>query len=147
MGRDATANRTTGCRLGCAHARGSLPASDAARRVRASGAHAGWGQTMKWARGILVVVLPLVATPAFGYLKLGIQTGSTRAALKWARPPVRYAIESRSVPGVSVTDFQTAVGRAFATWEAVPTASISYQFAGFTAARAGAVDGQSTLGF
>src|SRR5207302_1671231 len=50
-------------------------------------------------------------------------------------------------PGVSVTDFQTAVGRAFASWEAVPTASISYQFGGFTAAQPGARDGQSTLGF
>ena len=34
------------------------------------------------------------------------------------------------MPGVSATDFQAAVARAFATWQAVPTASISYQFGG-----------------
>jgi hypothetical protein len=46
-----------------------------------------------------------------------------------------------------VDDFQAAVGRAFAQWQAVPTSSIAYQFAGFTAARPGQDDGLSTLGF
>jgi hypothetical protein len=51
------------------------------------------------------------------------------------------------VPGVSASDFQAAVGRAFSTWEAVPTASISYQFGGLTSSRPLEEDGRSTLGF
>jgi hypothetical protein len=48
---------------------------------------------------------------------------------------------------VSAADFQAATARAFATWQAVPTASIAYQFAGFTSSVPGDDDGRSTLGF
>src|SRR5206468_1758589 len=60
---------------------------------------------------------------------------------------VRYFVTDQGVTGVSATDLQAAAGRAFATWQAVPTASIAYQFAGFTAAAPGRDDGLSTLGF
>jgi hypothetical protein len=56
-------------------------------------------------------------------------------------------VSETGVPGVSATDFQGAVGRAFATWQAVPTASISYQLAGVTSASPGSDDGSSVLGF
>jgi hypothetical protein len=48
---------------------------------------------------------------------------------------------------VSPTEFQAAMARAFATWEAVPTASIRFQFAGFTSAEPGDDDDLSVLGF
>jgi hypothetical protein len=48
---------------------------------------------------------------------------------------------------VTASDLQNAVGRAFATWTAVPTASITYQLAGVTSASPGADDGASVLGF
>jgi hypothetical protein len=48
---------------------------------------------------------------------------------------------------VTPVDLQAAVARAFATWQAVPSASIAYQFAGFTSAPPLEEDGQSTLGF
>jgi hypothetical protein len=69
--------------------------------------------------------------------------------VNWARSPVRYFVSDRVVPGATVnsTDFAAAVGRAFATWQAVPTASVEYQFVGFTSASPGDDDGQSTLGF
>jgi len=51
------------------------------------------------------------------------------------------------VPGVTAADFQAAVGRAFATWQAVPTASITYELAGVTSASPGSDDGSSVLGF
>jgi hypothetical protein len=43
--------------------------------------------------------------------------------------------------------FRDAVGRAFTTWQAVPTAAITYEFGGFTSALPGDDDGESTLGF
>ncbi len=85
--------------------------------------------------------------PALAYLKFGVTVGGAQMTLKWAQTPVRYFVTDQGVSGVSATDLQAAAGRAFATWQAVPTASIAYQFAGFTAAAPGRDDGLSTLGF
>jgi hypothetical protein len=60
---------------------------------------------------------------------------------------VRYSISDQGATDVAIADFQAAVDRAFATWQAVPTATITYQFAGLTAAQPGRDDGLSTLGF
>jgi hypothetical protein len=87
------------------------------------------------------------AQPAFAYLKLGVTVGGQPTALKWAQTPVQYFVSDTGVPGVSSGDFEAAVGRAFATWQAVPTASIAYQRGGITAARPLEDDGRSTLGF
>ena len=98
----------------------------------------------------LVVVAAMVfgsAQPALAYLKFGVTVGGAQVALKWAQTPVRYFVTDQGVTGVSATDLQAAVGRAFATWQAVPTASIAYQFAGFTTANPDRDDGRSTLGF
>jgi hypothetical protein len=95
---------------------------------------------------VLAIVFSHV-TPAFAYLKFGIDVGGRQIALKWTRVPVRYFVSDRGVPGVAPADLQAAAGRAFATWQAVPSASIAYQFVGFTGALPLEDDGQSTLGF
>ena len=61
--------------------------------------------------------------------------------------PVRYRVSEQTVTGVTALEFRDAVGRAFATWEAVPTAAIRYEFGGFTDLRPFEDDGQSVLGF
>jgi hypothetical protein len=86
--------------------------------------------------------------PALAYLKFGVPIGGQQVTVKWTtQTPVRYFVSTASVPGVTSTDFQDAVARAFATWQAVPTASITYQFGGVTAASPGSDDGSSVLGF
>jgi hypothetical protein len=85
--------------------------------------------------------------PALAYLKFGVPIRGQQVTVKWAQTPVRYFVANGGVPGVSATDFQNAVGRAFATWQAVPTASITYQLAGITSAAPGSDDGSSVLGF
>jgi Matrixin/Carboxypeptidase regulatory-like domain len=85
--------------------------------------------------------------PALAYLKFGVPIRGQQVTVKWTQTPVRYFVSTSSVPGVTSTEFQGAVSRAFATWEAVPTASITYQFAGVTAASPGSDDGSSVLGF
>jgi hypothetical protein len=85
--------------------------------------------------------------PAFAYLKFGYLANGHDVTLKWTTTPVRYFVNDQAGNGVSAADFQAAVGRAFATWQAVPTASITYQFAGFTSSLPGDDDGRSTLGF
>jgi hypothetical protein len=80
-------------------------------------------------------------------LKFGILANGQQISIKWANLPVTYRVTDRDIAGVTAADLRDAAGRAFAKWEAVPTASISYQFAGFTAARPGQDDGVTTLGF
>ncbi len=86
--------------------------------------------------------------PALAYLKFGVPANGRQVTLKWAQTPVRYFISTQSAAaGVNASEFQAAVARAFATWEAVPSSSISYQLAGITAATPGRDDGLSVLGF
>ncbi len=85
--------------------------------------------------------------PALAYLKFGVPVRGQQVTLKWTAAPVRYFVSNTGVPGVTAADFQNAVGRAFATWQAVPTASITYQLAGVTSAAPGSDDGSSVLGF
>jgi hypothetical protein len=87
------------------------------------------------------------STPAFAYLKFGVQSSRGSVPVKWAHPPVRYFVNDRAAPGVASPDLQGAVGRAFSTWQTVPTASITYQFVGITSALPLDEDGQSTVGF
>jgi hypothetical protein len=92
----------------------------------------------------LAVVQPV---PAWAYLKFGYEANGTQHTLKWAATPIQYFVSDTGVPGVSASQFQEAVGKAFDTWAAVPTASVTYQFAGFTRSLPGEDDGRSTLGF
>ena len=104
---------------------------------------------MRIARALaLVAIVWIQVQPAQAYLKFGVRAGGRTVTLKWAQIPVRYFVSSRNaVPGVTVGDFEAAVARAFAKWQAVPTAAISYQYGGLTLARPGEDDGSSTLGF
>jgi hypothetical protein len=96
---------------------------------------------------VVMALLFAQAQPAFAYLKFGYDLNGKQIALKWQHTPVHYFVNDGGVPGVSATDFAAAVQRAFATWQAVPTASITYQFDGYTSARPLDEDGRSTLGF
>jgi matrixin/carboxypeptidase family protein len=102
------------------------------------------------AAGLAFATIVLVPpAPANAYLKFGLRVNNQTITLKWAQMPVRYFVSTsnQNVPGVSIDAFEAAVGRAFATWQGVPTASIAYQFAGFTSALPDEDDGMSTLGF
>jgi matrixin len=98
---------------------------------------------------LLVVAAMIVGhvPPAIAYLKFGFEVNGRQVSLKWNAMPVQYFVTNQGVSGVSAADFQTAVGRAFATWQAVPTAATSYVFGGFTASLPGDDDGRNTLGF
>jgi len=95
----------------------------------------------------LVVLLFAQGQPAIAYVKFGVRVGSRTVTLKWTQTPVRYFITNAGVSGVTAIDLQGALGRAFASWQGVPTSAVAYQLAGFTNARPGDDDGLSTLGF
>ena len=96
---------------------------------------------------LLSLIVVLMAQPAQAYLHLTFSVGSTPTPLKWNAARVRWFALDRGLSGVSATQFQTEVASAFATWEAVPTASIAFQFAGFTSNEPFEDDGISVFGF
>ncbi|HXH25252.1 MAG TPA: hypothetical protein VNI78_08390, partial [Vicinamibacterales bacterium] len=96
---------------------------------------------------LAAMALLAAAGPAEAYLHLTLRVGSGVRALRWQAMPVRWFALDRGVPQVTANQFQAAVARAFATWEAVPTASITFQFAGFTGAEPFDDDDLSVLGF
>ena len=77
---------------------------------------------MKRARAVCAIVglLLLSGANAHAYLKLGSIVGGKVVSLKWDSFPIRYFVSNHDVPGVSAQQFRDAVGRAFASWEAVP---------------------------
>ncbi|MBM3817826.1 MAG: matrixin family metalloprotease [Acidimicrobiia bacterium] len=100
-------------------------------------------------RIVAVALVALLALPAQAqaYLRFSVTLAGRAVTLKWQRMPVRWFATDRGAPGVTASAFQSAMARAFATWEAVPTASIAFQFAGFTGAEPFDDDDISVLGF
>ena len=96
----------------------------------------------------IAAMLVLVgAVPTLGYLKLGTRVGTRTASLKWNNFPIRYFVTERAAPQVSAQQIQAAIGRAFATWDAVESAETSSQLVGFTGANPVSGDGMTVLGF
>lgn len=89
----------------------------------------------------------ILSQDAAAYLQFTTSAGGQIRVLKWQQTPVRWFAADRGAAGVPASDFQGAMARAFATWEAVPTASIAFQFAGFSGAQPFDDDGVSVLGF
>jgi Carboxypeptidase regulatory-like domain/Matrixin len=101
-------------------------------------------------RAALVVAATLAlgqAWPAAAYQTYGVSAGNQVLLVRWSHLPVRYFVTDRSAPGVSAGQFRDAAARALTTWQDVPTAAVSAEFAGFTSAEPDAEDGQNTLGF
>jgi len=98
-------------------------------------------------RRLLFVAFALAAAvPAYAYSHFGTGVGTVR--VHWEdEGQVQWRVTNRGAPGVSATALQAALARAFETWQEVPTASIAFEFAGFTAANPSDEDGLSVLGF
>ncbi len=101
-------------------------------------------------RRVVLLTLGLIAAasvPAAAYLKLGSRVDTRTLTLKWSAMPIRYFVTDRGVPAVTSQQLQQAVSNAFATWDAVPTAKTSSEFAGFTASTPRGGDGATVIGF
>ncbi len=96
---------------------------------------------------VIVAMLGGQAQPAHAYLHFGQPVNGKTVEVKWSQTPRYYINAQSAVDGVTNADFQTAIAKSFATWDAVPTATISYQFAGISSAQPGDDDGLSVLGF
>ena len=100
-------------------------------------------------RVVVVALIAVLTCPvqAYAYLHFNVMLGDRSVTLKWAGTPIRWFATDRGASGVSASAFQAAMARAFATWEDVPTASVTFQFVGFTGAEPFDDDDVSVLGF
>jgi len=81
------------------------------------------------------------------YLKLGTDVDGRVVGVSWDTFPIQYFVTDRDDDLVSAGDLEAVLGRAFGTWTAVPTASVSASFAGYTTADPFEDDGMSVIGF
>src|SRR5512145_384540 len=96
---------------------------------------------------LFIAAIFSMVRPLDAYLKFGFSVNGRVVTVKWQQFPVRYFVNDRAAPGVGASAFADALARAFATWEAVPSAAIRYQFGGFTSSVPGEDDGRTTIGF
>jgi hypothetical protein len=96
---------------------------------------------------LVAAMVASVPSPAIAYLKYGVEVGNTTVDVKWRQQPIRYFVTERTAREVTVSGLVDAVNRAFATWQAVPSASVRAEFQGLTAIPPGFLDGRTTLGF
>lgn len=106
-----------------------------------------WFGRLRAVVAALLVTLVVVPRPALAYLKFGVFLNGRHVTVKWSQAPVRYYVTERGVPGVGSPQLAATLAQAFSTWQAVPTASVAYEFAGYTNALPGDGDGRSTIGF
>ena len=95
---------------------------------------------------IAIFVLALPGT-ADAYIHLGFESSAGARAIKWNAPRVRWYANNGGGPGITASQFQSELAQAFMTWENIPTASIAFEFGGFTAANPFEDDDLSVFGF
>ena len=99
--------------------------------VRRRGARGEGAAMTAGLRGSVAVVLAaaLVGAPvrAEAYLKFGVEVGGQVVPVRWTAGPIRYFVTERDIPGVSAQAFADAVGRAAATWDALPALPVQLQ--------------------
>jgi hypothetical protein len=94
---------------------------------------------------LFIVLFAVVGTRAHAYSHFGTGVGNER--VHWDPPQARWLATNRGAAGITANDFQSALLRAFRTWQDVPTATIEFSFDGFTSAEPFADDGLSVIGF
>ncbi len=95
---------------------------------------------------LLAAALLAVQPVARAYLPFGVSLDGRTVPLRW-EAPVRWFVRDAGTAEVTASALQASLARAFDTWQAVPTASVAFAFAGFTAAAPLDDDGISVLGF
>lgn len=103
---------------------------------------------MRRTMGLVITALLVssAATPVRAYLKLGSPVAGRIVDVTW-RGPVKYFVSETEAPGLSAGDLRAAVSRAASTWQAVPAATVRFEYQGMTTASPGVVDGRTTIGF
>ena len=68
-------------------------------------------------------------------------------SLQWTDLPVTYYVTNRDVPGVTASQLQSTIERAFDTWTGTDGIRLSSRFGGYTAAEPFEDDFTTVIGF
>lgn len=96
---------------------------------------------------LLVLLQVQVGVPAAAYLKFGVEVGGRAVPVRWPAGPIRYFVTEREFSGIGPQAFSDAIGRAVATWSALPGLPVSFSAQGLTRSQPLETDGRSTIGF
>lgn len=97
---------------------------------------------------VIVAAGVLAAMPASAYLKFGYAIGGRSLVLRWPEGrPVPYAVGTRGAGAVTPAQFRDAIARAFASWDAVPTATLTFTRVGESDRAPDDGDGVTLLAF
>jgi hypothetical protein len=99
-----------------------------------------------WRTALALALVAATALTVEAYLKLGFDVAGRTVVVRQPGT-VRYFVADRGVPGVTATQLDQALARAFDTWQSVATATIDFQRVGFTGASPFDDDGATVLGF
>lgn len=99
------------------------------------------------AAALAVLVGAASPIPAMAYLKLGALLDGRVVDVTWQQLPIRYFVSDRDSGTATAAELRGAVERAAATWAAVDSAAVRFEFRGMTRALPEVVDGRTTLGF
>lgn len=107
------------------------------------------GQVSPRLRTLTALAALLVAAPVAlsAYLSLGTTVNGKTVTTRWPSMPIKYFVTNRTIDNVSANQLQAAATQSFATWAAVPTATSSAAFVGFTNAEPVRDDGATVIGF
>jgi len=96
---------------------------------------------------VAVGLVALAAPAARAYLKLGTSVNGRVISLQWTDLPVTYYVTNRDVPGVTASQLQSTIERAFDTWTGTDGIRLSSRFGGYTAAEPFEDDFTTVIGF
>lgn len=93
------------------------------------------------------LVITAGSSSSLAYLKLGAMVNGRVVDATWHQQPIGYFISNREGNGVTADELRGVIARATATWEAVSSANVRFEFIGMTTAPAEGTDAHNTIGF
>ena len=102
---------------------------------------------MKRALFATAALIALATAPGAAYMRFGISVNGTNTVLRWPGAIPYRISDAELAPGIDAAALDATLGRAFATWEAVPSANVRFTRQGFTAGRPSDDDSANVFGF
>jgi hypothetical protein len=96
---------------------------------------------------VTAALVALATVPGSAYMRFGVSINGTSTVLRWPGAIPYRVSDAEFAAGVTATTFDQALGRAFATWEAVSSANVRFSRQGFTSARPSDDDANNVFGF
>jgi hypothetical protein len=92
-------------------------------------------------------LVALATVPGAAYMRFGLSVNGTNTVLRWPGAVAYRISDAETTNGVSVGQFDQAIARAAASWEAVASADVHFTRQGLTSSRPSDDDASNVFGF